>query len=80
MNQREKLEWLEYFYWGYFGASIVTILISIIYLIKLYIFTLEVTTIADIFLILVLLLSSFYFRYNAFHYQNLVMQLKKEEI
>ncbi|MCO6016961.1 hypothetical protein [Carnobacterium divergens] len=79
MYHYDQSKWIEYLYWGYLGASFLTAFASVIYLIKLYLFSLEVTTIGDIFLILVLLLATFYFRFNAFHYQELLAKEGVEE-
>ncbi|QIL45813.1 hypothetical protein G7081_01265 [Vagococcus coleopterorum] len=67
----------EYLYWGYLGASIVTMFISVIFIIRLYFFSLAITTVADVFLCLILFLISFYFRFNAFHYQKLLIENDK---
>lgn len=71
--ERQKELIFHYLYYGYLGASLLFAIISVILLVKLFVFTLTITTIADIFLVLVMMLASFYFRFNAFHYQKLLI-------
>ncbi len=70
MNNQEPLLF-KYLYYVYMAASILTVIISIFLVVKLYVFSLKVTTVADVFFVLIMMLSSFYFRFNAFHYQKL---------
>lgn len=69
MSQK-KYTIFKYLYWGYMCLSIVASILSVVLLIRLYIFSIDETTIADIFLLVVMMLIGVYFRINAFHYEN----------
>jgi len=72
MKNNLQIKTLRYIYKLYLGASVISLVISICFLIRLYLFNLRAATIGDVFIILVLLLFMFYFRFNAFHIRTII--------